>query len=97
MGQHHLFMALVTGLTRQATPSTQNTKQTGSGHPCSSRAAPEHPPHPLPLPAAVLKCAKAKPREAATFLGYATAVVGIAPSGIDLAKITGGQAGLGEK
>lgn len=39
--------------------------------------------------AAVLKCAKAKPREAATFLGYATAVVGIAPSGIDLAKITG--------
>ena len=45
---------------------------------------------PLPAtPAAVLKCAKAKPRDAATFLGYATAVVGIAPSGIDLAKITG--------
>lgn len=40
-------------------------------------------------PAAVLKCARAKPKEAATFLGYATAVVGIAPSGIDLAKITG--------
>jgi hypothetical protein len=37
---------------------------------------------------AVLKCAKAKPKEAATFLGYATAVVGIAPSGIDLAKVT---------
>lgn len=45
--------------------------------------------------AAVLKCAKAKPREAATFLGYATAVVGIAPSGIDLAKITGGCTGVG--
>ncbi|KAL4422766.1 hypothetical protein ABPG75_008963 [Micractinium tetrahymenae] len=37
---------------------------------------------------AVLKCARAKPREAARFLGYATAVVGIAPSGIDLVKIT---------
>lgn len=37
---------------------------------------------------AVLKCAKAKPRDASRFLGYATAVVGIAPSGIDLAKIT---------
>ena len=36
----------------------------------------------------MLKCAKARPKEAATFLGYATAVVGIAPSGIDLAKIT---------
>lgn len=41
--------------------------------------------------AAVLKCARAKPREAVRFLGYATAVVGIAPSGIDLAKITGKQ------
>lgn len=50
--------------------------------PCASRALPA-------TPAAVLKCAKAKPRDAATFLGYATAVVGIAPSGIDLAKITG--------
>ncbi|PSC76102.1 short-chain dehydrogenase [Micractinium conductrix] len=37
---------------------------------------------------AVLKCARAKPREAARFLGYAAAVVGISPSGIDLAKIT---------
>ena len=37
---------------------------------------------------AVLRCAQAKPREAATFLGHASAVVGMAPAGLDLTKIT---------
>jgi hypothetical protein len=41
------------------------------------------------LLAAVLKCARAKPKDAATFLGYAAGIVGIAPSGVDLAKVTG--------
>jgi len=37
---------------------------------------------------AVLKCARAKPKEAASFLSYASGVVGIAPSGISLDKVT---------
>ena len=40
------------------------------------------------LLAAVLRCARAKPKEAVTFLGYAAAVVGMAPAGLDLSKIT---------
>lgn len=40
------------------------------------------------LLAAVLKCAKAKPKDATSFLAYASGVVGIAPSGIDLAHVT---------
>lgn len=41
------------------------------------------------LLSAVLKCAKARPKLATAFLGYATAVVGISPVGIDLSKVTG--------
>lgn len=37
---------------------------------------------------AVLKCAKARPKDAGTFLGYASGVVGISPSGISLKKVT---------
>eukprot|EP00887_Chlorella_sp_A99_P007321 scaffold2.g7321.t1 len=40
------------------------------------------------LLSAVLRCARAKPRQAATFLGYASAVVGMAPAGLDLGKVT---------
>lgn len=40
------------------------------------------------LLAAVLKCARAKPHDASMFLGYASGVVGIAPSSADLKKVT---------
>lgn len=39
------------------------------------------------LLAAIQKCAKARPKDVANFLGYASAVAAICPSGIDLAKI----------
>jgi hypothetical protein len=39
------------------------------------------------LLAAIQKCAKARPKDVANFLGYASAVAAICPSGIDLSKI----------
>ena len=37
---------------------------------------------------AVLKCARARPKDAANFLSYASGVVGISPCGINLKKVT---------